>query len=423
MNFWRVSPRDFILYSTVAALFGTAAYVVVGGVMIQGFYLLMLFNLGLMLMMKRLWIPKGLLIFLSILVFSGAIGLMRGTDSISRLAKELLGISISAFYFCCFFRTIDFKLIEAFRLYARMAYSVAILGIVLFPIRLVFEGDYRLRSVLTEPSMFAITCIPALYYYADQWQRHSIYGRRVIVLLVAFVLAGSSNGFLAVLLGLSIFLMRFHRARYLLPGLLLILGFALYTLFSDVTLRIDDSLRVVQELDLTDTNLSTWALFSNVFVAQQVLKEHPLLGNGLGSHGESYEKFIGNVQGGDDFTGTAGEGLNAEDANSLATRTLSDMGLMGGVLVTWFIWRYRPRTNSESDTTSRAIWLYFFLKLLRGGQYFSNEQYFFIIYYVMNQMFASRPDIVRMTKQQINKARMRLYPSPPIGAIGEGEPA
>ena len=419
----KISARSFIFYSTIASLFGTAVYLIIGGVMIQAFYLLMLFNLILMLLMKRLWIPLGLLIFLSFLIVSGAVGVFRGTDSVPRVAKELLGISISAFYFCCFFRTIDFNLESAFRIYARMAYCVAVIGIVLFPIRLVLTGEYRLRSILTEPSMFAITCIPALYYYADQWQRYSIHGRRVMALLIAFLLAGSSNGFLAVLLGLSIFLMRFRRARFLLPALILVVGSAFYTLFSDVTLRINDSLRVVQELDLTDTNLSTWALFSNVFVAQQVLQDHLWLGNGLGSHGESYEKFIGDVQGVDDFTGTAGEGLNAEDANSLATRVLSDMGVVGGALVLWFIWHYRPKTNSECDTMAKAIWLYFFLKLLRGGQYFSNEQYFFITFYVLNQVILRKAELFCPPKRPSHKPRLTLQTAQLRSVADRGMPA
>jgi hypothetical protein len=423
MKPWTISAHGFILYSTIAALFGTAVYFTIGGVMIQAFYLLMLFNLFLIFLMKRLWIPLGLLVFLTLLIVSGIVGVLRGTDSMPRLAKEFLGISISAFYFCCFFRTVDFKLESVFRLYARTAYWVAVIGIVLFPIRLVLIGEYRLRSILTEPSMFAITCIAALYYYADQWQRHRTHGRKVIVMLIAFILAGSSNGFLAILLGLSIFLMRYRRARFLLPALLLILGSGFYTLFSDVTLRINDSLRVVQELDLTDTNLSTWALFSNVFVAQQVLQEHPLLGNGLGSHGESYERFIGAVQGTDDFMGTAGEGLNAEDANSLATRVLSDMGFLGGALMVWFIWRYRPKTNSESDTMSKAIWLYFFLKLLRGGQYFSNEQYFFIAFYVLNQVIDRKAEILDAAKPRLRNARLNLRTTRPLDIIGGSMPA
>lgn len=420
MKLSSILVRNFILYSTTAALFGTAVYLFIGGIMIQGFYLLMLLNLFLMFLLKRLWIPLGLLVFISFLIISGTVGLIQGTDSIPRLAKEFLGISMSAFYFCCFFRTIDFNLEQTFRLYARMAYWVAVLGLILFPIRLIFFGDYRLRSILTEPSMFAITCIPALYYYADRWQRHGVHGRRVVVLLVAFILAGSSNGFLAVLLGLSIFLMRYRRAKFLLPVLLFVFGSAFYTLFSDVTLRINDSLRVVQELDLTHTNLSTWALFSNVFVAQQVLQEHPWLGNGLGSHGKSYEKYIGDVQGFDDFSGTKAEGLNAEDANSLGTRVLSDMGFLGGALVIWFIWRYRPRTDTESDVMSKAIWLYFFLKLLRGGQYFSNEQYFFIGFYILNQVIVRKAQILNSARERVRKPGWALGARQQLHVIGGG---
>jgi hypothetical protein len=209
-------------------------------------------------------------------------------------------------------------------------------------------------------------------------------------MIAAFILAGSSNGFIGVLLGTAIFLMRYRRARLLLPIILMTLGFGFYSLFADVQLRLNDSLRVFQDVDLSGTNFSTYALFSNLFVTEQVLEGHLLLGNGLGSHGLSYEKYIGYVQGVEDFAGTVGEGLNAEDANSLGSRILSDMGLLGGALTIAFIWRYRPRGKSEQAAMSKGIWLYFFLKLLRGGQYFSNEQYFFIIFYVLNHLAIRR---------------------------------
>jgi len=390
-----ISIRSFVLYTTIAGLFGTAAYFTVGTVMIQVFYLLMLVNLILMLSMKRLWIPTGLLGFVALLAGSGLVGILRGTDTLPLFAKEFSGIVFSAFYFCCFFRAMSFDLKKCFRLYARMAYWVAIIGIVLFPFRLLLTGEYRLRSILTEPSMFVLTCVPALYYFADQWQRYRANRREFLVMLAAFILAGSSNGFLAILFGMVIFFMRYRRARFVMPGIVIIAGLSFYALFQDVELRVNDSFRALQEFDLSGTNLSTWALFSNMFVAQQVLIEHPILGNGLGSHGLSYEKYIGQVQGVDEFMGSVGEGLNAADANSLATRVLSDMGTMGGLFVVWFLWKYRPRGDSDFEMMSKAIWVYFFVKLLRGGQYFSNEQYFFIVLYVLNRLAVLRPGFLQ----------------------------
>lgn len=378
---------QYILYSTVLGVFSSALVFHVG-VGFQVFYLVMLFNLFLMLLLKRLWAPLPLLFFFAFIGLSGSIGVLRGTDTYGRFLKELLGIGVSAFYFCSFFRTMQFDLEGCFRIYARTAYWVAIVGIVLFPIERSLSADYRLRSILTEPSMFVLTCIPALYFYCDQWQRYRRFRREALVMFGAFVLAGSSNGFLGILLGIAIFSMRYRRARILLPVVVVLSGLAIYSFSDDFELRLNDSVRALQLVDITGTNLSTFALLSNLFVMEQVLQKHPLLGNGLGSHGVSYRRYIGDVQGADSFEDPAYESINAEDANSLATRLLSDMGILGGILAVWFIWRYRPKGDTEVDGMSKAIWLYLFIKLLRGGHYFSNEQYFFIIFYALGNTVA-----------------------------------
>lgn len=397
-----INARKFVLYSTTAGIFATAAYSSIAGVNIQLFYLLMILNLFLMMVLKRLWFPLGLFILMIILASSGILGILRGTDSFALSAKEFAGVTMCAFYFCCFFRTMDFKLVECFNLYARMAYWVAILGIVIYPVGLALTYHYRLASVFTEPSAFVFTCIPALYFFADQWQRHRTYGREFLVMLVAFVLAESSNGFIGILLGIAIFLMRYRRARLAMPFILIIVGTAIYTFSADVQVRSDDSLQALQGGDLTGTNMSTWALFSNFFVAERVFEVHPFFGNGLGSHPLSYKKYIGDVTGYEFFAGS-GEGLNATDANSLALRVLSDMGLVGFAMVLWFLWKYRPTGDSELDTMSKGIWLYFFLRLLRGGQYFLNEQYFFTLFYVLSHMKTHKLLLVEAHRERENR--------------------
>ena len=383
------TAKTFILYSTLAMMFGTAAYFYAGSVMIQAFYLLIPINLFLMLLMRRLWVPVAVFIFFGFLIVSGAIGVLQHTDTVGRFAKEFVGIGVSAIYFCCFFRTFDFNLEACFRLYARMAYWVAILGFVLFPVYYFLLGEYRLRSILYEPSMFVLTCIPALYYFADQWLRRRRHGRELAVMLAAFLLAGSANGFLGMLFGILIFALRYRRSRIWSVVLIPALAAAIYTTSSDVSQRFDDTYRSLATGDVRDVNLSSYALLTNLFVTRQVLQVHPVMGNGLGSHGISYDQYSGNLEGIEQFSNSIFDRLNAEDANSLGLRVLSDMGIVGACLVLWCIWRYRPRGQTELDFMNQAIWLYFFLKLLRAGHYFSNEQFFFIVFYGVSY-FVSR---------------------------------
>ncbi len=235
-----------------------------------------------------------------------------------------------------------------------------------------------------EPAAFVSVCLPAFYYFADQWQRKRFGGKELCVMSFAFVFSQSSTGFIGLLFGMCIFFMRYRRGRMLLPVVVAFLGGILYVASSDFAMRLNDSFFSLRENDVTGANLSTYALFSNLFVMENVVAEHPLLGNGLGSHGLSYEKYIGVLPGGDMFLGNGFEGLNAEDASSLTIRVLSDMGIIGILLILWFIWRYRPHGDEDQPAMSKAIIVYFFVILLRGGLYFGDEEFFFIVFYALN---------------------------------------
>src|ERR1700722_4130060 len=108
------------------------------------------------------------------------------------------------------------------------------------------------------------------------------------------------------------------------------------------------------------------------------------MGNGLGSHGMSHAEYIGGVDGFENVLGRDFELLGAEDAQSLGLRVISDMGLVGCLLVAWFVWRFRPRGHGDVDVMCMAMCLYFFGKLLRGGHYFGTEQYFFVVFYAIH---------------------------------------
>src|ERR1700675_2693416 len=130
-----ISVRNLIVYSTFPALFSSALYFVFGGINIQFFYFLMIFNLVLMFYLGRVWVPPGLLFLVAFVLVSGTLGIVRASDTASLFSKELAGISISASYFCCFVRLMDYDLNECFRKYAHTAYYVAIVGLILFPIQ------------------------------------------------------------------------------------------------------------------------------------------------------------------------------------------------------------------------------------------------------------------------------------------------
>jgi hypothetical protein len=149
-------------------------------------------------------------------------------------------------------------------------------------------------------------------------------------------------------------------------------------------MRIDDTLLAATTENVSGANLSTYALISNMIVTQQVLKESPLIGNGLGSHPLSHEKFMGDVPGIQSFVDMGTSDLNAADAASLTLRVLSELGLLGYIGVLAFLIYFHASGSGPRSAISNAILVHFFLKLLRGGQYFDPEQFFFIFVYILN---------------------------------------
>jgi hypothetical protein len=375
-------------------VFCSLFYTSIGGFRFQWTYILVAINLWIMLLMRKLWAPKGLVIFFSFLLCSGAVGILRHTDTVARVAKEFTGVGVCAFYACCFFRAIDFKLEDAFRLYAKMAVWVQLIGFCVYPFSYFFFKLTRYQGIMRESSFVAYLCLPALYYYADCWQKERKHGKEILVLSAAFLLAESSTGFTGLAFGIFIFMLRYRRAVVLIPIVLSGFLIAVYSGSEFFQERAQDTFNVFTREDVTGTNLSTYVLYSNFYVMKKALSEHPVLGNGFNSHGESFTRYIGGIDtlG---FEGTEYEVYNAEDACSLGIRVASDFGLSGIFLMFWFIWRYRPRGNSELDVMRTAIWLYFFTKIVRGGVYFQEEVFFYICFYAL------APMVVRMKSAQL----------------------
>jgi hypothetical protein len=379
-----ITLRNLIIYTTFPAIFSSACYLAVGGIDLQLFYFVMIFNLWLMFCLGTIWIPRGLVVLVGLIGLSGTTGILRGTDSTALFAKNFFGISISALYFCSFLRLLNFDIEYCFRIYARLAYYVALIGFALLPFQAAAGRSLRLQSVLTEPSMFAVTCLPALFYYTDRWQQYRLGGRELIVLALAFAAAGSSVGFLGIIVGLLMFGTRYRFGWLLLPALATGLGLFIYVVSSDFRLRLDDTVKSAQTLDVEGVNVSTFALVTNAFVARQEVTDHPFLGGGIGSHIISYRHFIDDQLGIDLWENSDAMELNAADGNSLLLRALSETGILGVLLISWFIWYYHRPGNDKRAIVSKSIVMYFFVKLLRSGHYFSPEQFFFIVIYATN---------------------------------------
>ncbi len=346
----------------------------------------MLTNLLLMFLLIKLdRIAPWVLWVMLYLALSGGIGIVNGTDSISLVAKEFLGISVSLLYFYGFFKLIQNDFERAFLTYAKFAYWFAIIAFPLWALSCTEAHGYeRLQGLTSEPTAFCQLVLPAFYWYASQYLTSRKHGVEVAIFTLAIVLSGSSNGFLCVAFGTMLLLSGRRKHLLAIPIVSFgTLGLA-YAISPSVQMRINDTLMAASTEDVSGANLSTYALISNMIVTQHVLEESPIIGNGLGSHMMSHERFIGDVPGVQSFVDMGMVSLNGADASSLALRVLSELGIMGFIGVLVFLLHFHVGGTGRHAAISNALLVYFFLKLLRGGQYFDPEQFFFIFIYILN---------------------------------------
>ena len=379
--------RTLILYSTLIAVFSDGLLITVAGVNLYLFYVILLFNLFALAFAGKLWVAPKLLTFLGYLLLSGIAGIVLGTGSIAGFAKAFGGVLPNAIYYPAFMRFARFDAQRCFSLYARIAFYVAVLGIVYLPFQRTMEG--RLTSVFAEPGGFCIVCLPAAFYYADLWQRERIHGGRCIVLIVALLLTVSSMGFMGLLLAVFLFGLRFKTGRIMAPALVVFAGLIIYNSSSYFRLRLDDSVSSVLAGDVSGVNDSTFGLICNVFITQRTFVDHPLFGGGFGSHVTAHDHYFDEVPGAAYLGREEIQGLGRWDASSLFLRIISELGLVGLAYTAWFLWHYWPPLASPAERgLAMSLLCYVFLKFLRSGVYFNPEEFFFFSLYAVNGLAA-----------------------------------
>jgi hypothetical protein len=390
--------RDYLLYSTVAALFSESLSVHFG-IDWRIFYLVLAVNLILMVFLWDFRLGKAHLATLLIVFLSGVVAVWRGPDTFGAFLAQFAGITVSSVYFFAFFRTQHRSVEEIFSVYAEAALLVATFGLIeSLGFTLVRGTFYPVRSITTEPAHFAILVFPAFAYYLLKAVKGERCKGRAALMGLAVLLSGSAIAFANFLLvGLLVFRKRMTTA---VVGLAIALFFliAVYTADPHTQIRVNDTLKVFQTADVAGSNLSTYALLSNGYVTVSVLNKRPFLGYGLGGHKIAHKQFI------DSLPGVEGADqkyldINATDADSLMLRTASEFGMVGVLCILWFIWAYRAREDGRLAIINISILTYFSLKLLREGTWFSAEMYFFVWAYV----FSSG----RFAANRLRKLRLR----------------
>ncbi|QQT27811.1 hypothetical protein [Sphingobacterium spiritivorum] len=329
---------------------------------------------------------RGLFVFHILLLLNGFISIVFGYNSIGYFMVQFVALLIIPIYYFSFFKYFEFKINEIVRLYCRLVLFLVIIGFIRFPIDLTMN-NYWFRSIMLEPAHYAAIVLPAFFITLKSIEYPRYYWK---LILLSIILSGSSLAIICLGLCLILSFKRISIIKVMIgASLSFLIGILVYNFYPSFKLRVDDTMNSFITKDLTQANLSSYALLSNLFVALKSFESNPIFGNGIGSHLTSRELYLGGVKGISVFEEMGMDNLNAQDAGSLFIRLLSETGLLGLILFGYFLYHFYVKNDKENilyqnSIISKGILIYFFAKLFREGHYFSPEMYFFVFLYVFN---------------------------------------
>lgn len=377
----KISASKYILFSSVIAIFSEAIYF---KFLIDWklFYLIIIVNFYLLNRLKKITLDKNFFYLFLFLFFHGVcVSLLYGIP-IKSLFSQLIGISVLATYYYNFVN--HYSKTELVKTYTDISFVVALIG---YPLLLFgFTNDgIRFQSIFTEPAHYAIVVLPACYYYFKE-KKYS----RFLVLFGSLILSQSSIGYIGCLLMICLPLINRKRILLflsLLPFLVLV-SILVYQKNPRVNLRVTQTYESLKALKTGkfkyETNVSTYALLSNMFVAKENFLDHPL-GTGLGSHHHMYtEKYYNKIRPPSYLITLEHDKINSQDAASLFLRLLSDLGIFGLLLILFFIFITIKLFGLNNLNIEQGIAIYILLKLIRDGHYFPPEFYFFMFIFYLS---------------------------------------
>lgn len=353
-------------------------------------------------------IPKPVVLIFSLPFIVGLTHVFLGNCNSFTFIKVfggLLGTFLFYFYVLFYY---DFDVKKLFSIYIKFCFWISVLGLIqVFSFLIGFKAGYdfswifnkwgfvrggvvgfRLNSIISEPAQLAIVLSPALYISIRNLlhKKSFILGKyQSIIIILVTLLTTSSVGYIGLLFSLLLNTNSF-RLRYFFIGFIIFISsfYLAYNYVGDFKSRFDSAvgLWVHKDFSLQNTNNSSFVLYNNLHIAKENLLHHPLLGTGLGSHEDAFNKHT--------LTGKVIQydfAFNKKDGNSLFIRLCTETGLVGLFLVLFFIYKgFVFRVDDDGQfvylITSQALFILIFLSLIRQGNYMLNGlPLIFLLYY------------------------------------------
>lgn len=264
-------------------------------------------------------------------------------------------------------------------------------------------GMMRTGGLVIEPSHFIYVSFPAVYFALNRIignERNHVNSSlsKAIIMVAGFMLTFSSIGIIGLFIYLVIRASRKSLPKFLLGMVVIsLLAIVAYSYIPFLRMRVDDTFKFsmnVENIQKTD-NWSTYALLSNAFVTYRSLEENPLFGAGIGNHVFNHGKYLSEIV---TMTGPMFS-LNKEDANSMLLRLLSEVGILGFLVVVYFLFRFKIKRSDAIKTqnlflfaVNDGVFIMLLLKLIRDGHYAVNGFLFFVLlyYYSYRQLKVSK---------------------------------
>lgn len=349
-------------------------------------YAIAILNSIILIALDRLSIHRNhMVVIFAIAVFSMAGAHVSGVSN-SVMLPQLLGITVLSVYYFSVLMALGFTLERWMEMYIWPALAIAIIGIVLWPMVLL-HGDGRLTSIYSEPSFYVYVTLPAVGYSINSYINSRRHGLEALIFLVSYTMANSSLGFLGILLIAVFTFAQRLRGWHIILGMSSILAVATAIFFASagVRLRMEEMIRAISQQNLAGVGATPFAILSNLYVTGQAFAAHPLVGAGIGSYSNLYDRYISGISG-FGLAPLLEMELNKFDANSLVLRVAAELGLPGLMALFGFIIVCACVRGSPYAQIRNAILPYLIIRSARMGAYFTAELYFFVGIYLLNYL-------------------------------------
>lgn len=310
-------------------------------------------------------------------------------------AKQFGGFVFIGFTWLVFFMLFSGSKQKLFSLYVGIALIAAFLTIPeqilhqfdvhLTPKKGGWVGLFRCYSFTEEPFSLALLLLPALSFYTQKMASLTRWGLLQFgVLLTGLFFTFSGAGWLVFGLFLLFNLGQSLKSnnRWLFAFKILVLSSLAIGFFSysGTQTRVRESMEMVSYFAdlpnkkvLVNVNTSTRALYLNSIVAYNQVKQNPLTGGGLGSHGVAYERI---VQSPLDSFGIYIAHYNQLDGGSGLIRLLSEFGLVGLFFILYVFYRIIKFEHVSLRMPFALFWMAY---LIHSGNYFLHGTFFWLM--------------------------------------------